>query len=107
MDNTESIKLDPNFATGLIAQAAHIGAQEVTVDGAAANNVGRGGVSPMDAAVSALGSAEAARLTGWSGKRASSSATLAAGGQTGVGALSETEAHNAARLGEVGLTETV
>lgn len=104
MDNgSESLRLDPDFASALITQAGHVGIQ-----GAAAGSTARvdgavpKGVSPLDAAVASARAAVVGAQQGWEAVVGVASVQQAAGGDGGVTELSRTEGENAVRLGEVG-----
>lgn len=104
MDNgSESLRLDPDFASALITQAGHLGTQ-----GAAAGSTARvdgtvpKGVSPIDAAVASARATVVGAQQGWETVVAAASGQQAAGGGDGVTELSRTEVENAVRLGEVG-----
>ena len=100
---SESLRLDPDFASALITQAGHVG-----TEGAAAGSTARvdgavpKGVSPIDAAVASARAAVVGAQQGWEAVVAAASGKQAAGGDGGVTELSRTEAENAVRLGEVG-----
>ena len=100
---SESLRLDPPYASALITQAGHVGTEGASagstagVDGAAPK-----GVSPIDAAVAAARAAVVGAQQGWEVVVAAASGEQVSGGDSGVTELSRTESENAVRLGEVG-----
>ena len=100
---SESLRLDPDYASALITRAGHVGTEGAAagsaagVDGAVPN-----GVSPIDAAVVSARAAVVGAQQGWEAVVAAASGDQAAGGDGGVTELSRIEAENAVRLGEVG-----
>ena len=103
MEDTQSLRLDPDYASALIAQAAQIGAQGSAAGAASpANAIGEAGVSPIDTAVAAFDNAGSASKAVWSAALAAEAVARAIGGEQGVTALAQTEEKNAVWLHEVG-----
>lgn len=99
--SSDTVKLDPSAAAGLIARGASAGAQATTA-GAAADATPGGGVSPIDAGVVALRTQGLGLKTGWATAVTTTAARRQSGESAGVTALAEQEAENAARLGAIG-----
>jgi hypothetical protein len=102
-EGSESLRLDPDFASALIAQAGHVGTEGAAAGATAGvNSVAPKGVSLTDAAVAEVTAAVVAAQQGWEAVVSAASGKQAAGGESGVEQLSQTEARNAVPLGEVG-----
>jgi hypothetical protein len=98
---SNTLKLDPVAAAGLITRGADAGGQAAAAGAAGGAAVG-GGVSPIDAGVAALRAEGFAMKTVWIAAVSAKSAQRYAGETDGVEAMSQQESENAARLGEVG-----
>jgi hypothetical protein len=100
---SESLRLDPDYASALIAQAGHVGTDGALAGSTAGvSGAAPKGVSPIDAAVAQARSAVVAGQQWWEAVVAAASGKQVAGGDSGVTELSRTESENAVRLGEVG-----
>lgn len=97
----DSLKLDPGAAAGLIVRGADAGGQAAVAGAMAGATVGAG-VSPIDAGVATLRAQGFAYKTGWIATETTQAAQDQVGESDGVGAMSQQESENAARLGEVG-----
>lgn len=103
MADSESLRLDPDYTSALITQAAQLGAQgSATGAPSPANGIGMAGVSPVDGAAAGFDTSGIGDKAGWSSARALTSITRTVGGQQGVTALTHTETHNADLLHDVG-----
>ena len=103
MQDTQSLRLNPEYASVLIAQAEHMGTEGASAGSTAGvNSAAPNGVSPIDAAVAQASATAVAEQQGWEAVVSGASGKQAAGGDSGVQQLSQTESRNAAQLGEVG-----
>jgi hypothetical protein len=99
----ESLRLDPPYASALIAQAGHVGTEGAAAGSVSGvNSAAPKGVSLTDAAVAEASAAAVAAQQGWEAVIAAASDKQVAGGDSGVEQLSQAEARNAVQLGEVG-----
>jgi hypothetical protein len=99
----ESLRLYPDYASALIAQAGHVGTEGAAAGSTAGvNDAAPKGVSLTDAAVGEATAAVVAAQQGWEAVVAGASGKQAAGGDSGVEQLSQTEARNAIQEAEVG-----
>lgn len=99
--SSDTLKLDPGAAAGLIVRGADAGGQAAAAGANAGAALG-GGVSPIDAGVAALRAEGFAYKTGWIAAETAGSTQQQVGESGGVQAMSQQETENAARLGEVG-----
>ncbi len=99
--STDSLKLDPSAAAGLIARGANAGAS-ASAAGAAADAAAAGGTSPIDVGVATLRTEGFGLKTQWVAAVTSKSVRRETGESAGVAALTEQEAENATRLGGIG-----
>ncbi|MGD9620667.1 MAG: hypothetical protein AB7G47_09830 [Mycolicibacterium sp.] len=99
--SSETVKLDPSAAAGLIARGASAGAQATAAGGAVDAHSG-GGASPIDGGVAALRAHGLGLTTGWAAAVSTKTLRRKAGEGGGVAALAEQEAENASRLGGIG-----
>ncbi|WP_454561914.1 hypothetical protein [Mycobacterium haemophilum] len=105
-DHAQSLRLDPGYASALIAQAEHVGTDGASAGSTAdVNGASLKGVSLTDAAVASARAAVVAAQQGWEAVVVAASGTQAAGGASGVEQLSQAEARHAVQLGEVGQEE--
>jgi hypothetical protein len=99
----ESLRLDPDYASALIAQAGHVGTEGAAAGSVSGvNSAAPKGVSLTDAAVADASAAAVAAQQRWEAVVAAASGEQVSGGDSGVTELSRTESENAVRLGEVG-----
>ncbi|WP_333890635.1 hypothetical protein [Mycolicibacterium gadium] len=99
--SSDTLKLDPAAAAGLITRGADADGQAVAAGATAGAAVGSG-VSPIDAGVAALRAEGFAMKTGWIAAVSAKSVQRQVGETEGVEAMSQQESENAARLGEIG-----
>lgn len=99
--SSDTLKLDPTAAAGLITRGADADGQAAAA-GATAGTAAGGGVSPIDAGVAALRAEGFALKSGWIAALSTRSAQRQVGETEGVEAMSQQESENAARLGEIG-----
>src|SRR3954467_12174540 len=100
--SSDTLKLDPAAAAGLIVRGAEAGGQAAAAGAAAGTVAGTGGSSPIDAGVAALRAEGFAYKSAWIATVSAKSAQRQAGENDGVDAMSQQESENAVRLGEVG-----
>lgn len=96
------LKVDPGAANSMIAEAEQQGLEGAAAGAAAVGVVTAAVSSPVDVAVDSFHAEAAAMNAAWSSRVAAAAEARAAGGRSAVTELSDTEAHNAVRLGAVG-----